>query len=1094
MNLKLKDFQLAIAKKIDQRKKNRKRVSGVKLATGGGKSFIYMDQLVKCIDENNALKAEELDCISDVASYYFTPTDVIIEQTEFNILNYIVIENYIKKFLNNDPQEAIQEIAKRIASCYSTSDKNEYKQIVQEFDTLYKNYSGKTNESETCIREIFESFLMNFNGEYSSILKKELPNVHIATYKSLEKMDISQFVKNVKLIAFDEAHKSGAKEWRKKIIEMIKKFKKTNFLFITATPERDADGSDPIEYYAVLADEDNLNELRNKEYLASDTTLMDSIENDLVVAPIVVSMDYLLDETDEYKMMLENLNIYKEKYEDAQKNFIARVRKNNNAKMTPKEIRCYGDYNKLLKKFLEISVIVGKAEYFKERIAEGKKLGNSDAIIRKWIEEPKPLFTFPVDFEALIGAIIEIEQTEEYKKWKEEKVQTTIDKVKNERDYINHGKHICFSPVTKAGQKPLEILGKYKQKMLDFFHLPQENVMLTHSDKDVVSKEEDRTNLAKFRLIRGVLKNPLIMVAMDKFNEGMHVGGIVALEMFRTFKSSKAAEDKEEPRITFLQQIGRAIRTKKDGEIITEPPVIFDFACNFMRFRDKLKTKDGKDLFQISEKQIKFKELYDSFENIIQNSKEADKKKSGKKFLERILFMMEVLSNNGVDISSVEQDTRLGELLLGCSNDEKNKILDEIYGETAFRVTDDYKMGLYIISARNAFWHETGVNSQTSGNVLYYNKATDKIFEKFSFKYLYDIGLFKDLEKNKTLKSDKSLKIDDKGFLIGECANFSQNKDLNVFTGTEFSLDRIEEGRLGVKKNGFSELYLNADTDLIYDIRFFYYNSDKNKWLNLLTDTESDLLGYNVDGLRVSDLELDENGEMKKCKDGESYALDRNGLWHKRLSDGSFSKDCCEYNGDGLDAYGFKKGDENKISINNWFKRRDKYGRPVYEFGPSRQPTDFDGYTIQGYDIRGYNRAGIHRDTSMEYDLTAHKKPFGSRADAEIFLLDKAIKEKDEIALIKLMIILKRNPEILKSNLGSLWGNSEDIRVRISPLCTTVFKETETLELQEKMMVLERVREKTVKEKEKKSKLAEKKKRLLKLLEPIKQKDEEIEL
>ena len=256
-------------------------------------------------------------------------------------------------------------------------------------------------------------------------------------------------------------------------------------------------------------------------------------------------------------------------------------------------------------------------------------------------------------------------------------------------------------------------MNEFKTKITRIFKAKEKDVLMTHGNTSVISENESKNNLREFMIAPEKSDDALYMVAMNIFNEGLHVDGVIALEMFRQISES-SNEEKEDPTTLFLQQIGRCIHSIRQGEVIEEPPIIFDFACNFMRFNERL---NG--LFKISENQTKFKTLFDECMKI---SKEKAKSKELEEIdeipksniLGRTLGMMEALSKCGVDISNITKETTWGELSENLSSSDKQQVLNWIYVESGMRIDDSYKVGLYIISARNAFWHREVENPKTS--------------------------------------------------------------------------------------------------------------------------------------------------------------------------------------------------------------------------------------------------------------------------------------------------------------------------------------------------------------------------------------------
>lgn len=572
----LRENQEVIAQKIDDnfREKN-KRFVGVKLPTGGGKSFLFMDQFEKFMNEYNLENTLSDDIISNVPAIYYTPTNGIVSQTQLNIIRYIILNEYIKKFYKGDIKEAIDKIGDRIAIICSTDidkDGNEkvnerkYQEYLKKVEDLYNQNKIIDRNPEEIIQAIFEEFLPIIENDYSKIVKKEFPKLEIMCYKNIEDIDISKIDKDTRLITFDEAHKTGSANWGKKAEELLEKLRNTKFLSITATPERDVDGFDPMEYFAALSGSYTPSELRNKSYLASDMTLVEALNNGMVTMPEVVTFDCLLDETREYAKIKEILINAQKILNDDYDKHVKKQRKNPGAKTSSAYIKHENEYNKLLYNFIKICKITGKLDFIKEYFSKG----NVNKDIVDFLNKYKESDTLPIQYDIFIkikDIIFEIDDEKsdinvEYQKWKMQKVKDIIEREQKIRGYIRNGKHICFSPRTTVSENSKDIMFKYKEKIEDFFDISEEDTLITHGNTEVISARDDKNNLNRFMLSSKNLDSPLVMIAMDKFNEGLHVDGIVALEMFRQFEDNSVGE-KDEPRITFLQQIGRAIRSIK---------------------------------------------------------------------------------------------------------------------------------------------------------------------------------------------------------------------------------------------------------------------------------------------------------------------------------------------------------------------------------------------------------------------------------------------------------------------------------------------------------------------------------------------------
>ena len=220
------------------------------------------------------------------------------------------------------------------------------------------------------------------------------------------------------------------------------------------------------------------------------------------------------------------------------------------------------------------------------------------------------------------------EFNKKYSEWKEARIKETINATIEENKYILNSKGICFTPRSNKNKSSKKIIEDHKELMKEYFPVEDENLLVTHSNKQVVPEKEDKKNLRRFMAPKNPKESMLLIVAMDRFTEGIHSEGVKMLSMFRQFDEKKQkdeTEDGQDPCITFLQQIGRGITTKKDGEIVDDIPVIFDFACNFMRFNPMLENS-----FKISENQTKFKQIAEKI--LVTGEKQSRNRKTKQEF------------------------------------------------------------------------------------------------------------------------------------------------------------------------------------------------------------------------------------------------------------------------------------------------------------------------------------------------------------------------------------------------------------------------------------------------------------------------------
>ena len=208
----LREYQKEIADKIDERfrGKSRKRFVGVKLPTGGGKSYLFMDQLDKFIDEYNGINAPKEGTISNISAIYYTPTNGIVSQTKINIVKNIVLGELIKQNYHGDIHDCVTKIGERIARTIAVKkNKNQYDMYMQRIEELYNKYNVKSDlRPEQIIEQIIEEFILATENGIDLVMQKELPRVQIVCYKNIEKIDSSKIPSDTSIITFDEGHRT----------------------------------------------------------------------------------------------------------------------------------------------------------------------------------------------------------------------------------------------------------------------------------------------------------------------------------------------------------------------------------------------------------------------------------------------------------------------------------------------------------------------------------------------------------------------------------------------------------------------------------------------------------------------------------------------------------------------------------------------------------------------------------------------------------------------------------------------------------------------------------------------------------------------
>ena len=640
-----------------------KRFAGIVATTGGGKTYLFLSQFLKFLQKYSDEKDEpepqiEASRMSNIPTYFFAPQNPILDQTKDRIVEYVILDKYIETFNNQymnliGTEEYLPTAVEKISDRLVRSSKRRGKkkeELNKNINDIYERVQSNLELSdEEKLEEIITQINYIIGDDTANITKSEFPNLLFKCYQNKDDIDglldeISNQEEPV-LIVIDEAHRAVTQENGKKIEELIRRCSNAKVLALTATPDR-SDGIDAMARLAQICGY-SIPEIRKEAYLASNLTLVDAIEKDLIVKPKVVTFDLKLDETHEYADMKAIVGKLKKTVEDKEPAYRAYVMKNGT--YSNSALKKINDCSSKLADFYEACRITGKNEFLKELLSEEiEKLSredSNDSKIQARLKENRKLLKYLEEtkdarknqsleeLKTFFDRIDEMdtpgtEFNKKYSEWKEAKIKETIDATIEYHKYLLNTKGICFTPRSNKNKSSKKIIEDHKELMKEYFPVEDENLLVTHSNKQVVPEKEDKKNLRRFMAPKNPKESMLLIVAMDRFTEGIHSEGVKMLSMFRQFDEKKQkdeTEDGQDPCITFLQQIGRGITTKKDGEIVDDIPVIFDFACNFMRFNPMLENS-----FEISENQTKFKQIAEKI--LVTGEKQSRNRKTKQEF------------------------------------------------------------------------------------------------------------------------------------------------------------------------------------------------------------------------------------------------------------------------------------------------------------------------------------------------------------------------------------------------------------------------------------------------------------------------------
>ena len=991
--IQLREHQEPMASRIDELYSEGKNFAGVVLATGGGKSFIAMDQIIKFANEyneKNPLTQEEQGkkpkVFSNVPCYYFSPTNIILYQFNLHMAQNIIAPEYVADYerengliQDGSEIEVAKTILKQMNSRINVDDIN--------FDKLLSEVKVEGAKAGEVVKELVKVALEQIpSPQVEKLVEDAFPNIEFTTYQALEQASDKEIAKmKANFIIFDEAHRSGAEKWWPKVQKIIKSTK-AKVLAITATPERDVDEKDMMRDLALLPESGyTVREVRNKEYYAGNMPLLKAIEGGHITPPDVVHFNCKLDETPEFEAAVRayiksTIKVSKIKTStDAYNNAMtSRCTVQNALKemITLTRLDPLIDYDDSLTQDEKEARKREDRESVEKQVENSGKYGadssgiipEMNAIIK---EGTKRNLSEEEIFELCLGKV----RSPEWEELKKQRVATIISKEIKARG-IEEGKAINFIEAMEKSDSKSEtkeekrerakahIANKIRElkELFDEKILKMPEITAVHSLAFTNAENNEILNRFMQKASNGIMK---IIAAANKFNEGFHPDGIRALFMTKPIEQN--AKKENEPRIVLLQQIGRCLSAGKK-----EPSVIFDIACNFMRNHEKFKAESDKECFAflgLSKEESRFLDRAKTISN------EKKKTTEVRPDTDKLITILKVLKAKGVQVNSdtIKENMNLGAFINSIADQNlREDVLDELFlKEIEFENNSNFAMGTAYRYARKVYLGKTV-------------DATElKKLSKIELPEMLSLGII----ETQTEEGMKSLegRINQAGFIVRGVvpATFTYN----VYTGTKFDGPDTDSGRkdyfgcgpdgrdpAGFDRYGFDVNGIHRVTGKTYNERHFTPekgNDGSVSWSYVNPKTgeksETDPLGFNFEGINPK------------------TGFDRDGYWHRREADGIFSIVKSKLNDEKMDSHGFffKSISEN-IGLFQGLKMRFKNERGLhsngYIFGSgSAKDADrygTDGRDIDGFDPKGFNANGIHRDTSTEYGLDG-KDRFG---------------------------------------------------------------------------------------------------------------------
>ena len=517
----------------------------------------------------------------------------------------------------------------------------------------------------------------------------------------------------------------------------------------------------------------------------------------------------------------------------------------------------------------------------------------------------------------------------------------------------------------------------------------------------------------------------------------------------------------------------------------------------------------GKSFLRYSETQKKFMDIYNS---VVAKSPKTLPTNIRVKKLMRVLQILQPFCNNrvypnGITIVSSEAESKKEEVknIIQCgktsgislesfirslSENERNLIIKRLKngdyfakGNKNLLFSNEEELKNYDFAEEMAFVRGLFWTSQYE----YHKNDGKSVFDEYELKDLFDLNLIQnpndDLKKIQSELDGKrifnvglpsissSSKRIGKGsmselFNVGliqkfeECVLTGENRGEKYVDGYDRDgYDITGYDKDGYKRFGFDRNGIHKVTLAEFDDRGFYYDAEQKKYLNNITKTEYDALGYNIYGFNK--IGFERPNEKKNLNPPQ---------WHRPIVDESG-------NIIGYDSHGYEKcpasyvpdlkGSCNGYGFVNKSKINDRgfyFNGLTRKFNISKkresilQNDDFysvgDGLDVLGYDRNGFkkvqigeNELYINRETSQRYDkngmvydrLTGKLKQDEdianfNRVMKKMFDSDKEFENVDEV--------LK---ELVGTNVEKIKNAKESLKeaIKKSRIATEAFSEIE---------------------------------------------------
>ena len=989
MGLKLYGHQVGACKNLKELYKNH-RSAGAMMVTGGGKSFVAMNQMIAAgnnpnyhgiseeVDEDGRQKVE-YDIVDKVVNnaeiLYVAPTTDILLQIQKDIVEYVLgySEAEVSDFSIRQIEELVKEAFPNLhLVCYQGLDSNK----------LYVDKNGKRVDKYAATPDLVILDEVHRSGAYTF-----KPNVE-------------------KLLGYNrEEDNVNGKDIIPKNNDVSKGKEKIQVLSISATPERDVDDIDMIRYWDEIIGGYTKEELDNKKDYAIMLGLPEAVRQGIVAPPEIIAFDANLVDTEQYKYLVDQAN-----------NYCINPRLRNEFEEKVKLINksIFGeDYEDFHKR--------DRAE--QERI----KLEKNVAVMRKAIEEGKfnlhgKYITFSKSRQFVDGHAIE-----------EQEEQEEQEEVQNERD----------NPIIAHLKGQFRTVKRLITRALNNRRIVIEEKYLSSQGQDARTNAE---NLVEFdNRVVDENTNLCFLTATQKLDEGIHVKRLTGAFMLKPICEAGEKISLRGQSIRFLQEVGRTLSAGT-----RESRVIFDYCNNvFRQGINKVLTEDQMiDAFRLNPCQNLLAETYRTMSAKIPPRGQLTAEYG--KLVQILNILRKYYSPLHADIINGNLDHVLDRAEFIEHRDTIEQEINELDLFRARRNLCSYPIAQNLRKARKLLNSKKGNENAGIGFSTFNIKELAElgIFDRISQDGLkdYEDGCI-EIDDNGFVVA---CNLENLMFQHIETGTPYNPEGIDVFGYREGQFnEKTGRDEEGFDRRGFNDKNIHRVTGTIHDERGFM--ADGN---NILTGTTYDLAGFDYNGYKKFDfLDIDpKTKEYKKIKDvvvdregffhrvfvdpetgepdyskvspvGKQYYQ----LLNKTKID---SHGFLSSNGQNLytKAAYFTGSGRGSLSQLRIIKREftvrgkkikfitafDKYGKAFSAFdGGKLNSSNVPGYAyiqgigyfdIDGFDMNGFNEEGVHRDTGTRYDTNGRTREEYSE---ESIAAERAIKQFAEVGYLTEEFCLK---------------------------------------------------------------------------------------